>query len=64
MFFSYDVPGVKTGSTLGVTSWNNTNKEGRINFVVKMNQVSDPGTSWPSCWYVASPSGPLSILFI
>ena len=49
--FSYNTPGVKTGSTWGVTSWNNRNKEGRINFVAKMTKVSDPGPSWPSCYF-------------
>ena len=31
----------------GVTRWNNSNKKGRIHFVGKMTQVSDPGPSWP-----------------
>ena len=45
-FYSYDTPGVKTGIIPGVTSWNNSNRDGRIHFVGKMTQVSDPG---PSC---------------
>ena len=32
-----------------ITSWNNSNKEGRIHTVGKMTQVSDLGPSWPSC---------------
>ena len=54
---SYDTPWVKTGPTWGggggvclVKSWNNCNKEGRIHFVGKMTQVSDPGQSWPFCF--------------
>ena len=49
-FYSYDTPGVKTGPIRGVISWNNSNREGRINFVGKLTQVSDPGPSWPSCF--------------
>ena len=47
---------VKTGPTLGVTSWNNRNKEGIINFVGKMTQMSDPGPSWPSCFITVTVS--------
>ena len=46
--------GVKTGPTPGVTSWNNCNREGRIHFVGKKTQVSDPGPSWPSCFLTLS----------
>ena len=48
-FYSYDTPWVKTGPIPGVISWNNSNREGRTNFVGKLTQVSDPGPSWPSC---------------
>ena len=48
-FYLYNTSGVKTGTTPWVTSWNNSNEEGRNHFVGKMTQVSDPGPSWPSC---------------
>ena len=57
MFFSNVAPGVKTGPILGVTSWNSrNNKKVKINFVGKMTQVSNPGSSWPSChsWILSS----------
>ena len=41
----------------GVTSWNNSNKEGRIHFVGKMTPVSNPGPSWASCNSLSSSSG-------
>ena len=39
----------KTGPILGVISWNNSNREGRIHFVGKLTQVSASGPSWPFC---------------
>ena len=58
-FYSHDAPwnqncprprGHKLG-TKGIKMWNS--------FVGKMTWVSDPGPSWPSCWHVASSTGPL-----
>ena len=41
--------GSKLAPSGGVISWNNSNREGRIHFVGKLTQVSDSGSSWPSC---------------
>ena len=41
--------GSKLAPSRGVISWNNSKREGRINFVGKLTQVSDSGPSWPSC---------------
>ena len=38
--------------TQGITSWNNSNKKGRIHIVGKMTQVSNPGPLWPSCYSI------------